>query len=199
MSYSGAISQTIYNNQTVSSGKHSISLNFLNSPIIWSGSVPSDLTGITLSQLLANTNYLVTYSYNIKIKGEQEYEDWSQAETSVTIYTPSGNINKTFKASGPSINGYGTASYNVNSTFSGSSYPTKIDIDIKNNCSGLPCDNHSANKYTFTLTLNVKAVPNNSTYQQSHVVVPNNSTYQHVPPSNSTYQQSQVIFHHVSY
>lgn len=172
--YNGTISQTIYNNQTVS-GSRTTNLNFLNSPIVWTNNVPNDLQGATLNNLFNNSNYQTTLTYNIKINGQQRYDDSSQPLTEISLNLQGTIIGGKFQAQAPGSLGTGT--YNINqdiaSLTNANLAPTSININVKNQCyQGLPgCVQYPSTNYTFILTLKIQTTSlNNSNVVVHHII-----------------------------
>lgn len=205
--YNGYISQTIFNNQTVS-GKNTTILNFLNIPIKWFtfGYVPSDLINTTLGQLVNNPNFKITsLSYKIDIRGQQYYNNSSTPTTDVNITLPSSIIKASYQANAPG--NLGTGTYNVseimttNEGYSSGFIANQIETNVYNKCyQGLPgCISYQASNYTLILTLNISGTYTGQNTPQS--TGQSTLTYPGITDSNgqSINPDSHVIVHHVMY
>lgn len=154
--YNGSITNTIYSSATVIN-KNSMALNFLNSQISWNQNTDPQLVGLTLSELLKNHFFEITYSVNIQITGTQYYDDSSFPTSDISLFLSDGmSSNESYTANSPGSIGYG--SYNVNDNISLPTYPINIDVNVHNRChSGLPgCITYNATNYSLILILNIE-------------------------------------------
>lgn len=160
LQYNGTITQAVFSNAGVS-GEQTIKLDFTNLPVIWQQqNVPSVLVSTTLSKILSNPIFNVTYAINIQITGSQYFDVGSAPTTNITILISGGKYDRSYTADGPSV-ATDTAHYHVNDNFAIASPPTGIYVYVWNNCIHTsPCYSYRANDYSLILTLGISVTAN---------------------------------------
>lgn len=158
LQYNGSITQTVFNNSTV---KDYIGtpLNFILQKVSWQQGVNPKLIGLTLSDLVKDPFYTLSYTVTISITGTQYYNDSSYPTTDISLSVNGGTkFNRTYQPSAPGSLGH--ANYDVNDNLSIPSYPVMIETKVYNKChSGLPgCVTYAASGYTLILILNIQLI-----------------------------------------